>query len=195
MRDPRPPETPAHSDDARSDAELVDAARAGDERAFDVLYYRHRDWVARLARRFTGDDADALDVLQEVFAYLARRIGTLKLTARLTTLLYPAVKHRALELRRKRARAGGVGLDAAPDPPAATGAARSSADSRDALRSAIACLPEPQREAVLMRFLDGMTLEEIAAALAIPIGTVKSRLHHAIAALRADENIRDRLAP
>ena len=51
--------------DPRDDAALVLALRGGDAGALDVLYRRHRDWVARMARRITGSEADALDVLQE----------------------------------------------------------------------------------------------------------------------------------
>ena len=52
-------------------------------------------------------------------------------------------------------------------------------------------LPEAQREVLLMRFVDGLTLAEIAEALAIPLGTVKSRLHNALRALRDDPRVRE----
>ena len=53
----------------------------------------------------------------------------------------------------------------------------------------VSSLPEGQREVLLMRFVDGMQLDEIAVALAIPLGTVKSRLHNAIQTLRADPRV------
>ncbi|MGZ8901222.1 MAG: sigma-70 family RNA polymerase sigma factor, partial [Limisphaerales bacterium] len=59
------------------------------------------------------------------------------------------------------------------------------------LRAALAQLPPPQRETVVLRFVEGMDLAEIAVALEIPVGTVKSRLHHALAALRRQEGLRD----
>ena len=55
-------------DDLRDDRKLVDDMNGGDLSAFDVLYHRHRDWVVRLAFRFTRNHDDALDVLQETFA-------------------------------------------------------------------------------------------------------------------------------
>ncbi len=61
---------------------------------------------------------------------------------------------------------------------------------RDDLAVVLSRLPGPQREVLLMRAVDGMTLGEIAAALDIPVGTVKSRLHHALATLRADDRTR-----
>jgi DNA-directed RNA polymerase specialized sigma24 family protein len=51
---------------------LVAALNGGDGSAFDAIYYRYRDWVVRLAQRFTGNSEDALDVLQEAFSYLFR---------------------------------------------------------------------------------------------------------------------------
>src|SRR4051812_10296442 len=65
--------------DSRSDLELVEALNAGDASAFDALYYRHRDWVVRLARRFSGHGDDALDVLQETFACLAGKFPGFRL--------------------------------------------------------------------------------------------------------------------
>lgn len=82
-----------------TDHELIEAIRAGDGRAFETLYHRYRDWVAGLAYRFCGNREDALDVLQETFAYLVRKIPNFELRARMKTFLYPAVKH--LALRRK----------------------------------------------------------------------------------------------
>ena len=56
-----------------SDAELIAEINEGDESAFDVLYHRHKDWVANLAYRWIGDRDLALDVLQETFLYLAKK--------------------------------------------------------------------------------------------------------------------------
>jgi RNA polymerase sigma-70 factor (ECF subfamily) len=62
---------------------------------------------------------------------------------------------------------------------------------RAELAAALAGLSPPQREVVLMRFVDDLELAEIAAALDVPLGTVKSRLHHALARLRDDPGTRD----
>jgi len=172
--------------DPRSDGELVRALNAGDPSAFDGLYYRYRDWVVRLARRFTGNDDDALDVLQETFSYVFRKFPGFVLTASMTTFLYPVVKNLSIAARRKRTRhaqlpEGGAGPDpAAPDEV-------NYAKQREELMAVLAGLPEGQREVLLLRFVDDMSLVEIAQALGIPEGTVKSRLHNAIAALRKDE--------
>lgn len=174
------------ADDPRDDHQLVAAINRGDGGAFESMYYRHRDWVVRLARRFTGHDEDALDVLQETFAYLHRKFPGFELTARLTTFLYPVVKNLSIAARRRRGR---FALD---ELSLAETAEAPQADPSE-LTAIVAGLPEIQREVLLMRFVDDMSLEEIAVALSVPLGTVKSRLHNAIAALRADPKTRSRL--
>ena len=171
--------------DARTDEELVAAVNDGDADAFAALYYSYRDWVVRLAWRFTGHDQDALDVLQETFAYLLGKFPGFSLSARMTTFLYPVVKNTALNLRRKNARyaSGGEALSEIPAPPEPD-------DSRSELSVCLTDLPDPQREVLLMRYVDDLTLSQIATALAIPVGTVKSRIYHALQTLRSDARAR-----
>lgn len=184
-------DTPGHPVPERSDDDLLRAVARGDATAFEALYRRHRDWTFRVACRFCRGPEDAADVVQETFAYLLARAPRLRLTARLTTYLYPVVRSIAVERirRQRRMRLGGVGEgpDAAVDP---TGPALPATGLDPALEAAVAALPEGQREVLLMRAVDEMSLAEIAVALGIPVGTVKSRLHHALAALRADERVR-----
>lgn len=166
------------------DKELLQQAGAGDPNAFEALYHRHRDWVHRLAWRFTGNQQDALDVLQETFLYLLKKLPDLRLTASLTTFLYPVVKHLALNLRRRRCGHADEEVLMAIPAPAAPPAARAE------LAAALVALSPEQREVVLMRFVDDMSLDEIAAALAVPLGTIKSRLHRALETLRHDPRTR-----
>jgi RNA polymerase sigma-70 factor, ECF subfamily len=172
--------TPA-SPDPRTDIELIEAVHHGDTSAFDAIYFRYRDWVIRLALRFTSNRDDALDVLQETFIYLTRKMPELRLTAAMTTFLYPVVKHSSLSLLRKRR-----GVAELPDdvPVRAN-------NGGGELPAVIAKLPPGQREVLLMRFVDDMQLNEIATALGVPVGTVKSRLHNAIATLRQDPATKD----
>src|ERR1039457_4211601 len=90
--------------DLRTDQQLIAAINAGDATAFEVLYFRHRDWVVNLACRLTGNEDLALDVMQETFLYLLRKFPGFRLTANLTTSLYPAVRHLAIAARHKAAR-------------------------------------------------------------------------------------------
>lgn len=171
--------------DGPTDEQLIADYNAGDGSAFEAIYYRYRDWIVRLAWRFTGDMDDALDVLQETFAYFHRKFPGFKLTARLTTFFYPVVRNLSLEARRKRIRSLGAGDEMLDQVPTAC------VDGPSELAAALRDLGAGQREVILMRFVDDLSLEEIAAALAIPLGTVKSRLHNGLAMLRANPSIKE----
>ena len=176
------PETDPRTDDA-----LVEAANRGDDTAFAALYSRYRDWVVHLALRYTRNETDALDVLQETFVYLLRKLPNLRLTARMTTFLYPVVKHLSIALLQKKRR------HVSDDEILAAQAAEATEDvegTRAELATVLAFLPAGQLEVVLLRFVDGFALQEIAEALDIPLGTVKSRLHHALNAIRSNEATR-----
>jgi RNA polymerase sigma-70 factor, ECF subfamily len=166
--------------DSLADADLIAEIDAGNARAFDALYHRYRDWVARLARRFTGHDEDALDVLQETFAYVHRKFPGFTLTCAMTSFLWPVVRNLSLQARRKRMRSLAIG-DADLDLPDTH---RSITASDEGILDLVKRLTPDQRQLILMRFVDDLTQEEIAHALRVPIGTVKSRLHAAITQLR-----------
>ena len=175
--------------DALSDLELIAAINGGDAAAFEVLYFRYRDWVVALAFRFTADSDAALDVLQETFLYVLRKFPGFRLTANFKTFLYPAVRNLSITARRKakRYQASEDELKQVENTPAPTRSTPASGD----LDAVLANLPEEQREVVLLRFVDGLSLGEIADAMEIPLGTVKSRLHNALHALRHDERTRE----
>lgn len=177
-------------DDLRTDEQLIAALNAGDGSAFDGIYHRYRDRVARLALRFTGNHDDALDVLQETFTYLFRKFPGFALTSAMTTFLYPVVRNLSHAARRKRSRStGGAGAETLDDLPGFVVADPN--DARDEISAALARLPAAQRDTLLLRFVDELSLDEIAAATVVPLGTVKSRLHNALAALRADPKTKD----
>lgn len=171
-----------------SDSELVELVNKGDPDAFGKLYYRYRDWVYRLAWRFTGNRADALDVLQETFTYLLGKFPGFELTSSMTTFLYPAVRHISITIDSKKSR-----IKSEEDMPEEQQAPVSQQTelSRTELAAVLTILPDEQREVLLMRFVDDMSLQEIAAALNIPVGTVKSRLHNSLNTLRSDRRTKD----
>jgi len=185
------------SQDQRSDEELVAACNDGGPReaalAFEALYRRHRDYVLRIARRFARDRELALDALQETFAYLLKKFPPagegLVLTARIQTLLYPVAKNSAISALRKADRYADT-ADVSPDElPAAPTV------EVEPLDAVLAGLSAERREVLTLRFVDDLSLEEIAAALEIPLGTVKSRLHLAIRQLREDPKIKELFSP
>ncbi len=164
--------------------ELIDAMNSGVEAAFEALYYRHRDWVVSLARKFTGSEHLALDVMQETFLYFLGKFPGFTLTCQLKTFLYPVVRNHSLNaIGKTRKLHSGVEETrvlenlAAPDVPPGVS---------DDFEVVLSSLSEDHRESLLLRFIDGLSLAEIAEATGIPLGTAKSRLHHAISKLRED---------
>ncbi len=173
-----------------TDEQLVNAINKGDAEAFAELYRRHRDWTASLAYRFTGDRELAVDVMQDVFAYLLTRFPGFRLTAQMRTYLYPVVRSTAAtHLRRRKHHADDNALRFVPGPVPRSDPQDQLEDAA-ALHAAITSLPDGQREVVLMRIVDEMNTREIAAALKIPAGTVKSRLHNALNTLRQNPALR-----
>ncbi len=165
-----------------SDERLIQLANQGNVRAFETLYYRYRDWVYRLAWRFTGNRDQALDVLQETFLYLLKKLPELKLTARMTTFLYPVIKHLSLNIQKKEKTKNynDQNLDELVGP-----ASEDQEGSQAELMKVLAILPQKQRQVVIMRFVDDMKLDEIAQILNMPLNSVKSNLYRALQTLRA----------
>ena len=157
---------------ADGDWELVEAARSGD---FDKIYDRYADWIGTLAYRFSSNREDALDVVQDTFAYFFRKLPGFELRSSLKTFFYPVVKHLALSKKHSTRR-----LFPLPEGVDVVAGKTGNSHLSDLLES----LPEGQQEVVLLRFLEGLDLNEIAEALSIPLGTVKSRLHVALGTLR-----------
>lgn len=176
-----------------SDQELIAGINAGDERDFGRLYLRHRDWVFRSAWRICGDSHLAQDVAQEVFRYFLGKFPGFELRCQLRTFLYPAVRNLSLaSLRGQRRFVGGEAAEAVMDRLA--GEENSDPGNHD-LHRMLEGLSLNHREILLMRFVDGMTVPEIAEMTGIPLGTAKSRLHHAISILRGEIELENFLLP
>lgn len=171
-----------------TDSDLVRAADKGERDAFEELYLRHRNWVYSLARKICGNDGDAADVLQDTFFYFFNKFPGFELSCQLRTFLYPVISHLALARVKKAART--TNLDEAEVAAIPAGEIRDEGRERQELAGILAGLPELHREIVLLRFADGLELQEMADKLDVPVGTVKSRLHNAMTALR--ENLRSR---
>ena len=162
---------------------LVDQARAGDRRALELLLDRHADRIHAVCRRIVIDPHDALDATQEALIAVARGITRFDGTARFTTWCYRVATNAALdELRRTRRRPVAV------DPPLTVVDPRdgtTAVDARLDVDAALATLPEEFRVAVVLRDLCDLDYAEIAAALDLPPGTVRSRIARGRAALAA----------
>jgi len=156
----------------------------GDAIAFEVLYRRYRDWVVTLACRFTADEDLALDVLQDTFLYVLKKFPGFELTSAFKTFLYPAVRNLAIAARNKARRYQSTEAEMARVE--GTAAPTEGFGGYEDMREILKGLSEEHRELLLLRFVDGLDLSEIARAMGIPLGTVKSRLHNALGTLRAD---------
>ena len=184
------PVPPANKLAQLTDLELVAAINNGhDAAAFEVLYFRYRDWVVSQAYRFTGDSDSALDVMQETFLYVLRKFPGFKLTANFKTFLYPAVRNLSIAARRKTARCQSNEIEQEQLETAV--APTVSFTGHEDLNAVLARLSEERRDVLLLRFVDGLSLAEIAAAMDIPLGTVKSRLHNSLETLRNDPRTKE----
>jgi len=166
------------------DKALIKAAGNGDSLAFETLYSRHKQYVLSVAARYGATGQDALDVLQETFLYFVKKLPGFELRSQFRTFLFPAAKHLSLK---KKPRSGHISVEEAPELAASLICPETEEQQRTAVAETVAALPEAQREVVMLRFVDGFSLPEIAEALDIPVGTVKSRLHNALARLREME--------
>jgi RNA polymerase sigma-70 factor, ECF subfamily len=176
------------------DADLVAACRLPDsegfERAFEELFAKYRDRAYAIAFRITGTAVDALDVVQDSFALVFRKLDGFRGGSLFSTWLFRIVVNSSIDHRRRAGLQPGAGVglgsadiaepvDQAPDP-------RDRAAARelgDQVQQAISQLSPKLRVILALRYLEDMSYEELAATLALSLGTVKSRLARAHMAL------------
>jgi RNA polymerase sigma-70 factor, ECF subfamily len=173
----------------KTDGELIELINGGDDGAYEVLYYRYRDWVYNLAWRFTGSESEALDVLQETFMYLLKKFPGFVLTAKMTTFLFPVVKNFSITAGKKRRRLKYVANNSAFENQEAT-QEDPVGTQREELRAAIDVLPENQRQVVLLRYVDGLSMDEIAGVMKVKVSTAKSWIYKGLKKLKADSKVR-----
>jgi RNA polymerase sigma-70 factor (ECF subfamily) len=176
--------------DEPSDHALLARARDGEERAFVLLYERHRDPVFRFACRMLGSVEAAEDVAHDCFlGLMTQPLRFDPARASLRTYLCAAVRN--LSFKRLRAdgreRADGGIREPAMDGEALTNLLEDEV-ARE-IRSAVGALPPLQREVVLLVEYESLSLAEVAEIVGTEVGTVKARLH------RARESLRRRLRP
>lgn len=166
---------PLDAEDPRSDDALLALYGQGDRSAARVLALRLTPLALRVAARMLGDAAEAEDMAQEAMLRLWRAApGWQPGAAKVTTWLYRVVANLATDrLRRRRT----LPLDAAPEPedgrPGAL-AGLIEADRAAALQAALMALPDRQREAVVLRHLEGLANPEIAAIMGVGVEAVES---------------------
>ena len=174
--------------------DLVERARAGDPRAFDTLVAMRLGSAFRLARAIVGDPAAAEDVTQEAFLQAWRNLPSLREAGRFDAWFGRILVNAARMHLRSRRRVMTIAIDDLNPSDAAFGEADvgiQGVPEADALQRAIDRLNVDQRTILALHHLEELRVAEIAAMLAIPVGTAKWRLHEARAALeRAMESQR-----
>lgn len=179
---------PGVSDPSRPEAELVALAQKGDHAAYGALVRAHQDRIFRHLLNLTGSREDALELSQEVFIKAWEALPDWQPQARFHTWVYRIASNAALDVLRRRKVVQFVALEDDYDAPSDQPGPEAQLQARQQLRgleAALARLPADQREIVLLREVEGLGYEELAATLAVDVGTVKSRLSRARAALAA----------
>lgn len=176
--------------DPRLDDEqrLLEAIRAGCREAAEAIVHRHHAGVYRFLLHLTRDPDRADDLTQETFASAWHRIGDFRGRSALGTWLHRIAFGKFVDARRSRLRAEAAlaGLRRArPDPPDGdpAGAVLDGERSRR-LYEAVQALGEPERVVVVLHYLQGLSLRDVAGVIRCPVGTVKWRTSRALARLR-----------
>lgn len=169
------------------DEYLAATARSGDRAAFGRLAERWHGKLYAHACRLTGDQELARDVVQEGWSDIARGLGRLNDAATFPAWAYRIVTRRAADAirRAQRGRRLNAAYAAEPKPEAESSAGVEAHADGAPLRKAMAALPADQRAAIALFYREDFSVAEIAAALGVPAGTVKTRLMHARRKLRA----------
>ena len=173
------------NDDATGDAELVEAALAGDGAAFGRLVTRYQDRLFNTLLRVVGSHEDAADAVQDAFVQAYTKLESFRGASRFYTWLYRIAMNVALSRRRRRRptvsvdqakeAAGEEPLDVAEGPEDAV----LSQERVEQVQSALDNLGDEHRTILVLREIEGCAYEEIAEILDLPVGTVRSRIFRA----------------
>jgi RNA polymerase sigma-70 factor (ECF subfamily) len=178
------------ADEARSESDLLAAARAGDRAALATLLQQHQEKVFGFGVRICGDPEDAKDVAQDTLMTMARTVGDFRGDASLATWLYTVARSFCIKKRRrtKGEPAFHEPLDKLDhDAPSSALTPEQSAigqQARNTVAAALDALDPEAREVVILRDIEGLTAAEAAETIGITVPALKSRLHRARAELR-----------
>jgi RNA polymerase sigma-70 factor (ECF subfamily) len=174
-------------------ADLLVRLRLGDVAAFELLFRATHTALVAFAARVTGDEARGAEVVQDVFAELWERRGTIDVRGSARGYLFGAVRNRALNLRRRDVRERDWREGAAHDPArsvhvpvAGLDEAFEAAELRARLHAAIDALPDRCAQAMQLRWCEGLSYAEIAEVLAISVKGVEALLARGLRALRRE---------
>jgi len=167
--------TECPSRDEREEALWIARARTGDEAAYRWLLGQYRARVVRLAAHVLRSNGDAEDVAQDTFVRAFQQIGKFRGQGRFSAWLFSITVRLCLDRRRSAHTRCEVPADTAPEAVSAD----IPPETRLLVDALLDQLTPPMRAALILREIEGFDYDEIAAALSIPVGTVRSRLHTA----------------
>ncbi|MEZ5386978.1 MAG: sigma-70 family RNA polymerase sigma factor [Prosthecobacter sp.] len=175
-----------------SDVDLVKRSQAGDMRAFDTLVTKYRGRIYAMTYHLIQNETEAWDLAQEAFIKAWRALPNFKLDAAFYTWLYRIAHNVTYDwLRKKKIQGDGefddertehrvaVGAEATPKGDAAPDTALRNAELGQRIQDAIAKLSPDHRQVIILREVEGLAYEEIAALVPCSLGTVMSRLFYA----------------
>lgn len=164
---------------------LVQAAQRGDHAALAILIERYDRRLVYYVRRLLGESEETVDVMQSVWLQVHRQLRGLRAPQAFRVWLFRLVHDQAVsELRRKGLRPTRLDEDPANIPDTRLEPPDESLDNRELVHRALGRLSLEHRQVLTLRFLEEMTVEEIAEVTGLPSGTVKSRLYYARLAIR-----------
>ena len=178
------------------DAPLVERIQTGESGAFEELYERYKTKVYNTAYRITCNATEAADVTQEIFINIFKKIGLFEFRSSFSTWVYRMSVNASIDRYRKLTRHPAVSTDdeafqetsqfrALADEKTPGADAEASQHEFDAqMQRTIALLPVKLRSAVVLRYMQNLSYEEVANAMSCSQGTVKSRLNRAHEKLR-----------
>lgn len=183
------------------ECDLIRRVQAGEQQAFQQIAGQHSEQLFRCALMLCRDRQLAEDISQESLLEAWKSIGRFDGRCRFSTWLYGILRHRFLKARERTARRIEAESSSAESQSHSQTNSQSTsqvisqsladptqvlerAEDADRVRNAVATLPDEHRQVIELRFFADAKLEDIAAALDIPLGTVKSRLHNGLEKLR-----------
>jgi RNA polymerase sigma-70 factor (ECF subfamily) len=174
----------------RTDEQLLARYERGEPAALEELFRRHRQAAFRVAYRCLGQEADALDAVQEGFVKVLRHLDGFHRRSSFKTWLLRIVANAALDLRRRDRRRttvleGWRREHGSEQPAAVVAGGLERAELRRLLDEALAALPEAHRQAFVLHTDGELPYREVAEVQGVPIGTVMSRLYYARRKLQA----------
>jgi len=161
-----------------SDGQLIDRFLTGDTAAFTALVHRHERRVYNLAYRMLGREEDARDATQDAFLSALRKLSSFRGQAAFTTWMHRVTVNACYDILRRRQREPlpGEPRDEAATTPVGPDPGSAVSIAIDVQRALLG-VPEEFRAVLVLHDAMDMAYEDVAEALGIPVGTVKSRLH------------------